>query len=67
MRKTKKQSPYISDGLVEHLLNVFPDKSPRNRGVTTMDVGALIGRQEVIDHIKMLRAKQDDDANVKNL
>lgn len=61
MAKAKKQLPHIPDGLVEYLLEVFPDKSPRNRNVSQVDVGALIGRQEVIDHLARQWAKQDED------
>jgi hypothetical protein len=50
---------YISDGVVAHLVAIFPDTIPRD---TESDLRYLQGQQSVIDYIK--RLNQDLKENI---
>jgi hypothetical protein len=55
----KKKFPVVPDDLLKALEEAFPDKAPRNRTMTQVDLGICIGEQRVMDLIRRAHAQQN--------
>lgn len=51
--------PVVDETLVEYLQQVFPNRLPP-LDTTDKKLGALIGQQEVIDHLRSLSEQQKE-------
>lgn len=49
-----KIKPFINKDLIEHLKKLFPDKLPKNRGMSESDIAFLQGQQSVLERMEMM-------------
>lgn len=58
-----KKFPEIPQGLIDRLVQTFPDQCPRS-DPGAFGLGKLVGAQEVIDLLKMQYQKQQEARHV---
>lgn len=55
--------PTISDSIIKYLTEICPDNLPRTQ-ISDFELGKLVGKQELIDHLK--EAKKWSEEGIMN-
>ena len=56
-----RNAPEIDDQLIEYLDMVYPNKLPDDINITDRELGAKVGEQRVLNHLRSLHSQQKDE------